>query len=554
MNVLEQIRNIDEYTSVNELRNSSFLDNIKYPNNPQLKQGFNASDNLLTLWFFLLQMNGTITKEERVDRLFFNDAVYNISYEKLDEIENFCTAILNRICLDCGGIGYRNEFGMMDKEIFNNNPSTIECFYETPIGMIDKIISIFKQYDNSFTYDECFTFTYDEILSSYYSIPNFTDNSIFLRIKYKNKQYSRNMFVFLTPSRISSLYDSYLCPGYNSKLITTLLTGFVRWDFDSFPDKLSDLPQIFLDAAKCFEEDTSKTKSRDIDFESSKGYEKIAEIIDSLIDMSEINAKKIKILSKTSIDRQIAQLELDLQNIVSDINTYTNYLYERRKSKQEKQNLLMGLKYLPQEDSEINAFYKLLKEKCSNIIIGKETITFVHKAFLEEISGVQDLEYFLNILNSGYNQFSDEAYILLKSVFLDKKYKMQVFSEYKFNFYGQQVDCILQEENDDFYSSQDDAIPNPHHRYYDCLGENSVNANDFMIRGDFYGALCTIMYATSGINLADDAVWDKFNSKDIKNLIDGCYKDIKCFYNQELGYLTANQVIEIETKESKGEE
>lgn len=548
MNVLEQIRNVDEYTSVNELRDSSFLDNINYPDNPQLKQGFNVSDNLLTLWFFLLQINGTITKEERVDRLFFNDAIYNIN-EELNEIEDFCIAILNRICLDCAGVSY-GEYDI-DKESFYKISSTIECFYETPIEMINKLISFFKQYDNSFTYDEYFTFTYDEILSNYYSIPNFTNNSIFLRIKYKNKQYSKNMFIFLTPSRLSSLYNSYLCPGYNSKLIAILLTGFVRWGFDSFPDKLSDLPQAFLDAAKCFEEDTSKTKSLDIDFESSKGYKKIAEIINSLIDMSEINAKKIKKLSETSINRQIEQLKCDLQRIDSDISSYTDYLYEKRRAKQEKQNLLMGLKYLPQDDSEINAFYKLLKEKCSNIIIGKESITFVHKAFLEEISGVQDLEYFLN---SGYNEFSDEAYVLLKSVFLDKKYKMQVFSEYTFDFFRQQVFCILRGQNDSFYSSQDDAIPNPHHRYYDCLGENSTNANDFMIRGDFYGALCTIMYATSGINLADDAVWDSFNSKDIKNLIDGCYKNIKCFYNQELGYLTANQVIEIETKELKGEE
>lgn len=549
MNVLEQIRNVDEYTSVNELRDSSFLDNIKYPNSPQLKQGFNVSDNLLTLWFFLLQINGTITKEERVDRLFFNDGIYNISNKKLDEIEDFCTSILNRICSDCAGVTY-GEFGI-DKETFYKNYSTIECFYETPIETINKLISFFKQYDNSFTYDEYFTFTYDEILSNYYSIPNFTNNSIFLRIKYKNKQYSKNMFIFLTPSRLSSLYDSYLCPGYNSKLITILLTGFVRWGFDSFPDKLSDLPQVFLDAAKCFEEDTSNTKSLDIDFESSKGYKKIAEIINSLIDMSEINAKKIKKLSETSINRQIEQLKCDLQRIDSDISSYTDYLYEKRRAKQEKQNLLMGLKYLPQDDSEINAFYKLLKEKCSNITIGKEAIVFIHKAFLEEISGVQDLEYFLN---SGYNEFSDEAYILLKSVFLDKKYKMQVFSEYAFDFFCQQVTCILRGQPDSFYSSQDDAIPNPHHRYYDCLGENSTNANDFMIRGDFYGALCTIMYATSGINLADDAVWDSFNSKDIKNLIDGCYKNIKCFYNQELGYLTASQVIEIETKELKGEE
>lgn len=549
MNVLEQIRNVDEYTSVNELRDSSFLNNINYPNSPQLKQGFNVSDNLLTLWFFLLQINGTITKEERVDRLFFNDGIYNISNKKLDEIEDFCTSILNRICSDCAGVTY-GEFGI-DKETFYKNYSTIECFYETPIETINKLISFFKQYDNSFTYDEYFTFTYDEILSNYYSIPNFTNNSIFLRIKYKNKQYSKNMFIFLTPSRLSSLYDSYLCPGYNSKLITILLTGFVRWGFDSFPDKLSDLPQVFLDAAKCFEEDTSNTKSLDIDFESSKGYKKIAEIINSLIDMSEINAKKIKKLSETSINRQIEQLKCDLQRIDSDISSYTDYLYEKRRAKQEKQNLLMGLKYLPQDDSEINAFYKLLKEKCSNITIGKEAIVFIHKAFLEEISGVQDLEYFLN---SGYNEFSDEAYILLKSVFLDKKYKMQVFSEYAFDFFCQQVTCILRGQPDSFYSSQDDAIPNPHHRYYDCLGENSTNANDFMIRGDFYGALCTIMYATSGINLADDAVWDSFNSKDIKNLIDGCYKNIKCFYNQELGYLTASQVIEIETKELKGEE
>lgn len=549
MNVLEQIRNVDEYTSVNELRDSSFLNNINYPNNPQLKQGFNTSDNLLTLWFFLLQINGTITKEERVDRLFLNDGTYNISNKKLDEIEDFCISILNRICSDCAGVTY-GEFGI-DKETFYKNYSTIECFYETPIETINKLISFFKQYDNSFTYDEYFTFTYDEILSNYYSIPNFTNNSIFLRIKYKNKQYSKNMFIFLTPSRLSSLYDNHLCPGYNSKLITILLTGFVRWGFDSFPDKLSDLPQAFLDAAKCFAEDTSNTKSLDIDFESSKGYKKIAEIINSLIDMSEINAKKIKKLSETSINRQIEQLKCDLQRIDSDISSYTDYLYEKKRAKQEKQNLLMGLKYLPQDDSEINAFYKLLKEKCSNIIIGKESITFVHKAFLEEISGVQDLEYFLN---SGYNEFSDEAYVLLKSVFLDKKYKMQVFSEYTFDFFRQQVVCILRRQTDSFYSSQDDAIPNPHHRYYDCLGENSTNANDFMIRGDFYGALCTIMYATSGINLADDAVWDEFNSKDIKNLINGCYENIKCFYNQELGYLTASQVIEIETKGLKGEE
>lgn len=77
------------------------------------------------------------------------------------------------------------------------------------------------------------------------------------------------------------------------------------------------------------------------------------------------------------------------------------------------------------------------------------------------------------------------------------------------------------------------GIPNPHHKYYNCWGDNQSNIVRALVDKDYITAITTAFAATSGLNISDTAVMEKFVNDELPYR----YSDTPCLKNTATGEL-----------------
>ncbi len=118
---------------------------------------------------------------------------------------------------------------------------------------------------------------------------------------------------------------------------------------------------------------------------------------------------------------------------------------------------------------------------------------------------------------------------LLKEVFIDKTYQF---------IFDTGVDIDLR-YNDIYYWAPPtnivlQGIPNPHHKYYNCWGDNKPYIKKALVAHDMIAAITQIIAAFSGMNLTDTAVVRRFVEEE---LMTDSYKRIPCLKKLATGEL-----------------
>lgn len=118
---------------------------------------------------------------------------------------------------------------------------------------------------------------------------------------------------------------------------------------------------------------------------------------------------------------------------------------------------------------------------------------------------------------------------LLKEVFMDKTYQLifdtGVDIDLRYNdiyFWTPPTNVVLQ------------GIPNPHHKYYNCWGDNKPYIKKALVSHDVVAAITQIIAAFSGMNLTDTAVVRRFVEEE---LMTDSYRRIPCLKNLATGEL-----------------
>ena len=101
---------------------------------------------------------------------------------------------------------------------------------------------------------------------------------------------------------------------------------------------------------------------------------------------------------------------------------------------------------------------------------------------------------------------------LVEDVFKTKKAKLHMTAGFTINMVSGSLNALRAGtvNNDLFTEDARTGIPNPHHEFYNCFGDNRTVCAELVQKGKLDEALMTMYAALGAINISDTAVFNKF--------------------------------------------
>lgn len=109
--------------------------------------------------------------------------------------------------------------------------------------------------------------------------------------------------------------------------------------------------------------------------------------------------------------------------------------------------------------------------------------------------------------NKSYGVSDEDAKLLWNALFMTETIKVRLWSHYRLSLRGTDPMRIM---TDDGTPDITNALPNPHHRYHACGGNNKRYVAQCIMDHDIVGAIEQCISATVGINLTEHASYQYF--------------------------------------------
>lgn len=249
-----------------------------------------------------------------------------------------------------------------------------------------------------------------------------------------------------------------------------------------------------------------------------KDYAVYATCLNKLIEKYDMRAIRIRRLMdgfETRADnKRIEIVKRDLESYDSTINSYNNSIAQLIREKNEKQIVLMGLKQKIAETegkgSELMG-YLIRNSRIDVADVNDDAVTIIAKDYFEFF----DEDLVERSLNNSYSDVysmssdsicTEDMAQLLRAIFLDKEIKLRVAAAYRICI-GSGVNGIGRYNRDGMY---DDAMPNPHIYYYECLGDYVRTLNQLVQENDYIGVVDQCLASVRSLNWGDSCVMERF--------------------------------------------
>ena len=138
--------------------------------------------------------------------------------------------------------------------------------------------------------------------------------------------------------------------------------------------------------------------------------------------------------------------------------------------------------------------------------------------------------------NESFGIPTADAKMLYKAIFIDETVKVRLWSSYRLALRGDNPVSVNSDTKPDEIMN---ALPNPHHMYNHCLGNNSRHVAEAMRVRDIIGAIEQCISATKGINLMESVSYRHFT----KDLFDPQFGAV-CFVKDANKFMTTKDAIE----------
>lgn len=195
---------------------------------------------------------------------------------------------------------------------------------------------------------------------------------------------------------------------------------------------------------------------------------------------------------------------------------------------------------LMDEDTSITnlkTFIETCKNKIPYIRAADDQLTLTYTTELLYFESSLVDPYFTSTRSNVITNAPSYIQQLIKDLFKDVKYRMLIESSILIEFIPKRFRYTPVENVRTIAELK--GIPNPHHKYYNCWGDNAPNINRALENYDYVTALTTAFAAMSGINLSDTAVLSKFIIEELY-----AYKTVPCLKNLETGEIITIQEYE----------
>lgn len=267
----------------------------------------------------------------------------------------------------------------------------------------------------------------------------------------------------------------------------------------------------------------------------------------------------LKSIVNNIVNAKKSMFESQINSYQADIESYYNYIRETT----EKLNDVKG-RYLLQltlnEDQKLTDLQKFIencKENVGFLKANNNVITIVYKTPLIYFDETLLKPYYDSHRDNVINLSAPWKQQLLKDIFFEKKYTLLIESSIAMNLQSARFQYVP--VGNYIQSAETAGIPNPHHKYYNCWGDNEPTIFRALQDADYVTAFTTAFAAMAGINLSDTAVVNKFVTEEIDSYyIIPCLKDnstgeVIAFAEYERRYKNASNEIHEQTDTGNAE-
>lgn len=261
----------------------------------------------------------------------------------------------------------------------------------------------------------------------------------------------------------------------------------------------------------------------------NKAWEKdtldTSELLDVLIpDYAERLNKEIEEKRKAAIESTIKDLhkfgainfegeKRDLNNKISAYEQVLTGMYQQLNDLIVKET---GVKYLHQNESESFKDTIDLLSKQNTLFdisgISQKTICIGVRTTLK----FWDSKEYDNCKNAYFANYKDYEKYYMDKIWKTKEIKIHMVEFVFCNLDNSSINFRQANDVDYTYENYADmnlltsGIPNPHHAFYNCWGDNKTPILKYLANNDLYEAVQQIISAVSTINVVDNAVFAKF--------------------------------------------
>lgn len=238
----------------------------------------------------------------------------------------------------------------------------------------------------------------------------------------------------------------------------------------------------------------------------------------------------LKSIVNNIVNAKKSTFEAEITRYQEDIRNYYDYI----RTATEKLNDVKG-RYLLQltlnEDQKLTDLQKFIencKENVGFLKANDNVITIVYKTPLIYFDETLLKPYYDSHRDNVINTAAPWKQQLLKDIFFEKKYTLLIESSIAMNLQSARFQYVP--VGNYIQSSETVGIPNPHHKYYNCWGDNEPTIFRAIQDADYVTAFTTAFAAMAGINLSDTAVVNKFVTQEIDD-----YYAVLCLKDNSTG-------------------
>jgi len=221
--------------------------------------------------------------------------------------------------------------------------------------------------------------------------------------------------------------------------------------------------------------------------------------------------------------RRMSQIETTIGQYLSEISTLNEDL-----NRVKGEYLLYTLENNNEKIKELETFFETCGSKLEYLHYSNNRLYFVYNTSLMYYEPELLNRYFESTRDNCVTTADPDIKQLLKEIFIDKKYTVLIESGAYLDINNARV--MFFNPTDVIPMDELNGIANPHHKYYNCWGDNAPNITEAMINKDYITAISTVFAAMAGINISDTAVLSKFVQDELQR-----YNVIPFLKNTETG-------------------
>ena len=220
--------------------------------------------------------------------------------------------------------------------------------------------------------------------------------------------------------------------------------------------------------------------------------------------------------------RRIQEIEERLNEAMNDIRTYT-----QRMDAVKGEYLLYKLEDDTKKTEELKTFFKAIGDKLVYVRFNDNKLSIVYRTKLVYF----EPDLLRRYLDSTRPNCVTGAATYIKQLLID------IFLERKYDLLIETGAVLYIQDNNVAYMPPENAaetrlsgIPNPHHKYYNCWGDNKPSIVNALINKDYITAISQTFAAMSGLNISDTAVMERFIREELQQ-----YSEVACLEDKNTG-------------------